>query len=769
MTFIHGYLLGGLLLAGVPVLLHLIMRQKPKRLPFPAFRFLKARQRTNQRKMRLQHLLLLLLRVLVIASLCLALARPRFVSGRSGLGGDRPISAVLLFDTSASMEYAVGGVSRLEDAVQRARELLDEMDPNSRLAVLDSGEEVQDLLLPRDEARSRLDGLRIRPGGGALNRPLDRALRLLAAEPGGEEGAPRFLYVFTDRTRACWDPAGLKPAVPEEVTVFVVDVGVETPRDLGIDKVEVVPAVVAPGAAFDVRVSVRGTPGGHENELSCQVESDAGPAAPDRKPVQLGKEQTGDVFAFPRVAPQRPAGGPLDWPCQVTVRLGTRDALPFNNARHATLLVRGGRKLLTLVEKDLATARVWKAAQDANRSFACEVQTLEQAGKLSDKDLAGYPVIALFEVADLPEEWARKLSANVRNGGALAIVPAGEELVPRKKDFNDRLKDLLPAPLDALADAPAGKPVLWERFSGGHPLMAPFVAWTRQVDPDFARDDLLPFVRRYWKLGKLAPDALSITAYAEADRSPALAERTSGKGRVVLFTTPLDFRTIDPAKRYAPLWTNYWPPNSSFGLVLIDRVSRYLGGEVAVPELNFRCGQTPQVRVPAPLEPPYTVSGPGLAGPERNLKPPADTLVAIPQAAAPGNYLVLDGKGQPVAGFSLDIAAAESDLERVPVEDLEAVLGKGAVLEVGRALTLSDAIGKLRPPPVELLPYLMMALLLILTLESLLANRFYRRTPEEEAEKLARSASEVYSQPEAPARSSQARSASKGTLSGGTP
>ena len=32
MTFIHGYLLGGLLLASIPVLLHLIMRQKPRRL-----------------------------------------------------------------------------------------------------------------------------------------------------------------------------------------------------------------------------------------------------------------------------------------------------------------------------------------------------------------------------------------------------------------------------------------------------------------------------------------------------------------------------------------------------------------------------------------------------------------------------------------------------------------------------------------------------------------------------------------------------------------
>src|SRR5262245_29551021 len=123
MTFIHGYLLTGLVLAGLPVLLHLIMRQKPKRLPFPAFRFLRQRHRINQRKLRLQHLLLLLLRIAVVVAVCLALARPRVFSSRIGLGGDRAVAVALVFDTSPSMEYAVGGQTRLEDAKRRALEL----------------------------------------------------------------------------------------------------------------------------------------------------------------------------------------------------------------------------------------------------------------------------------------------------------------------------------------------------------------------------------------------------------------------------------------------------------------------------------------------------------------------------------------------------------------------------------------------------------------------------------------------------------------------
>src|SRR5438552_8775969 len=108
MTFLFPVMLGGAILAGIPILLHLIMRQKPKHLLFPAFRFLLQRHRANQRKLRLRHLLLLALRLLLIISVCLALARPKVFSQLLNLSSDRPVAAVLLFDTSYSMGYTAG-------------------------------------------------------------------------------------------------------------------------------------------------------------------------------------------------------------------------------------------------------------------------------------------------------------------------------------------------------------------------------------------------------------------------------------------------------------------------------------------------------------------------------------------------------------------------------------------------------------------------------------------------------------------------------------
>src|SRR5581483_6691945 len=107
MTLVFPVLLGGLLLAGIPVLLHLIMRQKPKQLPFPAFRFLIKRHRTNQRKLQLRHVLLLTLRMFLIAGVCLALARPKVLSERLNLSSDQPLFVAFVFDTSYSMEYAI--------------------------------------------------------------------------------------------------------------------------------------------------------------------------------------------------------------------------------------------------------------------------------------------------------------------------------------------------------------------------------------------------------------------------------------------------------------------------------------------------------------------------------------------------------------------------------------------------------------------------------------------------------------------------------------
>lgn len=82
MTFINLSLLFGLGLAAIPVALHLMMRSRPKKIEFPALRLLETRSTTNARRMKLRHLLLLLLRIAVLVAFVLALTRPSLPPAR---------------------------------------------------------------------------------------------------------------------------------------------------------------------------------------------------------------------------------------------------------------------------------------------------------------------------------------------------------------------------------------------------------------------------------------------------------------------------------------------------------------------------------------------------------------------------------------------------------------------------------------------------------------------------------------------------------------
>jgi hypothetical protein len=723
MSFIHGYILGGLILAGVPLLLHLIARQKPKTLRFPAFRFLQQRHRTNRRKLRLQHLLLLLLRMGLIAALCLALARPRLLSGPWSFSGERPVSAVLVIDTSPSMEFSVGGITRLDEARQRARELLEEMPEGSQVAVLDSGEDGSGGdWLSAALAASRLEALRIRPAAGAVNHAVDRGFRLLADLGQGDDVPPRFLYVFSDRTRASWD--GFRPARPEGAHAIFVDLGAETPRDLAIDRLEVEPAAVNAGAPMQLRVTLRATGGDFDTELTLRIDNDPEEGRPpERRPVRLSAGQS-QVIVFERPAPQLAAGGPREATFQATAQVASSDALPSNNIRHTTFLVRQRRKVLTLVGSAPATApppwRGWQGMIDFVKTFECEVRPLATPG-LDLRTLQSYPVVCLFQVSPDEPTW-KFLSDYVRGGGGLVIVPGGEEWKAAAEAVNARGRDLLPAPFTSIVTTPADAAIIrWGRFSKQHPLTAVFARMIETGSPDFGSEGQWPGVYAYWGTGEPASGAAVLASLTDGNKGKALLERTVGKGKVLEVTTPLDFRELDKVRR----WDNY--NESSFPLVLVDQMCRYLAGDSTLPDLNFLCGQPVQVTV-LPGAPPFTLQGPGLTVAEARLQPPdKEGRLSSPQAAAPGNFVVLDGKDRTAAAFSLNIRAEESQLDKVPIEEIEPVLGPGAVLQVGRTISLKEALQGLQPPPVELLPYVLMAVLLALALEAFLANRFYRQ------------------------------------------
>ena len=324
------------------MLVHLVMRQKPRQLLFPAFRFLKHRLQSNRRRMRLQNLFLLALRIGVLAALCLALARPRVESSAVAWNAEQPVNAVFLFDTSPRMDYIQGGESRLKAAGRRAEALLDGMAEGSRVAVLDSSDDPDagvDRTLSLTQARGRVKGLTTRPAAYPVSAHLGRAHRALSALAAEGDAAPRLVYVFSDRTRPSWVEGHKPDEPPQGARAFFVDVGVDEPREQGITNIEVVPPVVEPGRPLQVRITVRGTGAAYGNQVACQIDNDPDQArTPFKNRFDLGR---GEQKTVTWLIPEAPALPPKTRTAayQLTAKLETPDPLAFNDLRSATFLV----------------------------------------------------------------------------------------------------------------------------------------------------------------------------------------------------------------------------------------------------------------------------------------------------------------------------------------------------------------------------------------------------------------------------------------------
>jgi hypothetical protein len=117
---------------------HPARSQTPTHLIFPARRLIRERQRQSKKRLRIKNWLLLLARMAILALMALALARPQLYS-QVPLGDESvPTALGLVFDTSLSMEYKDKDKTRLDEAKERAKEIVSKLPDSSLVFVVDS-------------------------------------------------------------------------------------------------------------------------------------------------------------------------------------------------------------------------------------------------------------------------------------------------------------------------------------------------------------------------------------------------------------------------------------------------------------------------------------------------------------------------------------------------------------------------------------------------------------------------------------------------------
>jgi hypothetical protein len=136
--FAAPWLLAGLAAAAVPLILHLVARREPPSVPFPAVRYLEETARRHQRRLHLQHWLLLAIRTLLIIVIVLAAAGPSRAG--TGPGAHAPTALVLVLDNSLSAAAVRGGTATLDLLREAAARVFDRATAADRLWLVTAGQ-----------------------------------------------------------------------------------------------------------------------------------------------------------------------------------------------------------------------------------------------------------------------------------------------------------------------------------------------------------------------------------------------------------------------------------------------------------------------------------------------------------------------------------------------------------------------------------------------------------------------------------------------------
>ena len=699
MTFITPLLLGGAAFIAVPIVLHLVMRQKPRQLEFPALRFIKKKEETNRRQLRLRHLLLLLLRCAAIALFALALARPSIQSSTLGADQEAPVAAALVFDTSPRMQYRHENQTRLEVAQETGAWLLSQLPDGSDAAILDSASAVPVFAVDLGAATQRVERLSTTAATRPLLQVIVSALELLR----DAEQVRKEVYVFTDLAASAWTNqpgSDLQRLLGEmaEVGIYIIDVGVLEPKNFSLADLKLSAQTMAKTASLHVESQLISNGFDEERTIALYLLNGDNPQKRHQQIVE-GASGTAQSVEFE-------LGSLQEGTNHGYLQIVGADGLPDDDIRYFTVDIRPSTQILVAAPRPaernamFLTEALAPAAYRKSR-FQCQVVDLEQLAKT---DLTAFAAVCLVDPTPLPSGTWDQLRAYVNNGGGLAVW-LGRNAQPME-EFN------APAALDVL---PAALKRQWgnqdERLQPEH-LDHPILAKFRAVD----NAGFYAPIYKYWQLDSLDEGANVVISYAGGQ--PALIEQSIGSGRVLTMTTRVtDEASADDA--WNVLLTHFDP--SYFGI--LNEMMGYLTGD---ERLNYFVGE-PAVLA---LDRDNTESVFSMTTPRGDqIQQTVDTrqnTITITATDAPGHYTLVAGGDQGIRrGFSVNLTSESTQLARATEEELATLFGDAKYRLARGRENLVREIGKGRVGQ-ELFPYLIVLVALILAAEHVLANRFYR-------------------------------------------
>jgi hypothetical protein len=682
-SFLTPAFLLGLGAIAVPVLIHLIQRERKRVIEFPSLMFVRRIPYQSVRRRRIRHWFLLLLRAAAVALIVAAFARPfmrQSAVASAVSGGARDL--VILLDQSASMGYG----DHWTKARDAARGVIRGMGADDRATLVLFARNAEENMRATSD-RGRLEGAvgAAKVGSGATR--YGPALKLAESILSRSPLKRRETVLISDFQKAGWSGSE-EVHFPEGMTLNTVSVASPGTANLAV------PSVTFARASFSGQERIAVT-AGLSNKGDAPLKDIPVALTIDGHEIQTEHATVGAHASASVTFTQFTLAGPN---VRGTVRAGA-DPMPADNAFNFVLAPSDPVSLAIVDGSDRAGASslFLTKALSIGTTPSFRVDT-SPAGRVAPSAFEKRAAIILNDTMFPPAGGGGVLKRFVERGGGLLII-AGDHTTWPQGDA-----DLLPGKLGATVDRTNGRSGSLGYLDYSHPVFEVFKA-PRSGDFSAAH------VFRYRAL-QPAPTDRIIARFD--DGAVAAAERKVGQGRVILWTTTLDDSWTDIGLK--PVF-----------LPLVHQLSRYLSHYEPATSW-FTVGQVLDLAARAKGHADRIVVTP--SG-ERISQPGAGegnegllelTEQGIYEVRTPGAATTV----RPEA-LAVNLDPAESDLTAIdPAELVAAVTGHAtpSSMQSSEPQEMTREEAERRQ---SLWWYLLMAGLLLLAVETVISNRLSRK------------------------------------------
>jgi len=701
----------GLFGIAVPVAIHLLNRFYGRRTEWAAMELLRRALVTRANQVRLEDLLMLLLRCLAILLLALALARPTLRSeAGKWVGGQRRVGVVIAIDASYSMAHGEFS-SRFKRAVARAREILETVEVGDPVTIVLMGNQPRILqssvgYIPAQAAALLDTKTAVLPERLNLESCLERIEELTR-----DLKAPmKECYLITDAQALSWETLSDKSRsslrqVAALASIFLAQVQPEGEENLAVAGLEFASGTLRKNGAARFSAEIRNP--GTKTRKGATVTFSVNGEPVGRQPVEsIGPGQAKAVSFVTSFDTPGYARLSAELSADELATDNTRQAVVRIPATVRVLCVDGDRKRMPFEsETDYVTAAL-RLKQEGPKEGV--VVTTLAPQDLAAETLRDYDVVLMANVDHVTPDQVARLFAFVKEGGGL-IFSLGGNVEPELYNsiFRENGERLLPGELSVLAESPAEGSAGWSVAPprSRHPLSA-FL--------DFLPRDLLDAggFRKAFRV-KAAPGAQEILKFNENDL-PLLLEKRLGRGSVLLFTSTVDRE-----------WTDF--PIQPLCPILVQQMVSYL----------IRAGAMKQYRVGEPVFLPAGERTPGstitLRGPTgkdttvKVVERDGQTVAAADSTEGTGFYVLRGEDGRDVSPpVAVNADPTESDVKIANQAALETQLSGVPIRFLSPGVDLPLFVRESRVGR-ELGGALLLLALATFIIQSVLAKRFTKR------------------------------------------